>query len=108
MNDHPDDTEQGLAAGSANAPDGDGEVKIWYDPRRDRQLSDAVCSAIATAKDADLEKDDCDIFEAVDPGALDELFTESSIKTSVQFTTPTMGIRITPGNTFEIRVASLE
>ncbi|ARS89711.1 HalOD1 output domain-containing protein [Natrarchaeobaculum aegyptiacum] len=107
MTDQPDDTDVEPEA-SGKPTTGEGEVRIWYDPRRDRELSDAVLSAIETATDADLEKDDCDLFDAVDPEALDDLFTESSIETSVQFNTPTTGIRITPGNTFEIRVASLE
>lgn len=108
MTDQSDDTDGEFEASEQTTDEGDDEVRIWDDPRRNRALSDAVLSPIETATDADLEKDECGLFDAVDPAALDELFTDSSIQTTVQFNTPTTGIRSTPGNTFEIRVASLE
>ncbi|WP_049928925.1 HalOD1 output domain-containing protein [Halopiger goleimassiliensis] len=84
------------------------EVRIWYDPRRDRELSDALVSAIAKAKNADLDPEECALFQDVDPDSLDALFRESGTEnTSLTFNTNDTVVRIDPGTTFEIRAASL-
>ena len=83
-------------------------VQIWYDPRRDRELSDAVVSAISKAKGTDLRKEECALFQDVDPEALDQLFRESGTgNTTVMFNAGDTGVRIIPGNKFEIRAAAL-
>ena len=84
------------------------EVRNWYDPRRDRELSDAICNAVAKASGTELTKAEYELFEDVDPAALDELFRAStSGNTTVTFNTANTVVRITPGRTYEIRAASL-
>jgi len=89
-------------------PTDTGEIRNWYDPRRDRELSDAVCNAVAKAKGTDLTKAECELFEDVDPATLDGLFRASAGgNTTVTFNTADTVVRITPGRTYEIRAASL-
>lgn len=84
------------------------EATVWHDPRKDSSLSDAVLSALEAAKDEELTKAECVLFDDIDPEALDTLFQgEGGGKTSVLFNTPTAGIRIEPGSEIEIRVAAL-
>lgn len=85
------------------------EVRSWHDPNRDRPLSDAVLSALSKAKGEELTKAECDLYEDIDPAAIDALFRESgSGRTAVMFNAPDAGIRLIGGDKIEIRVATLE
>lgn len=84
------------------------KVRAWYDPRRDRPLSDAILNAIVKAKGTDLTKEECALYEDIDPAALDQLFQESGRgKIAVMFNTSDVGVRLINSDKTEIRVASL-
>ena len=87
--------------------DTDNEVRVFHDPRKDRSLSDAVADAIGAAKGEDLEKEECALFDDIDPEAVDGLFREGGGDTSVLFNAPDVGVRLIGGGDVEIRVASL-
>lgn len=83
------------------------EVRIYHDPLKDRSLSDAVLDAIAKAKGEDLTKEECALFDDIDPEAIDTLFRKGGGDTSVLFNAPDVGVRLSGGGDVEIRVASL-
>ena len=85
----------------------DDEVRVYYDPRKDRSLSDAVLGAISKAKGEELTKEECALFDDIDPEAIDTLFRDGGGKTTVLFNAPDVGVRLIGGGDVEIRVASL-
>ena len=84
------------------------EVRVYHDPRKERSLSDAVLEAISKATGEELTREECALFDDIDPESLETLFrSDGSGNTSVLFNTPNAGIRIEPGSDIVIRVASL-
>lgn len=106
MSDSESETEAEGRSDLESGADADDEVRIFHDPRKSRALSDAVLAGISKAKGEDLTKAECELFDDIDPAALDDLFRGGG-GTSVMFNTSDVGVRLTARGGVEIRVAAL-
>lgn len=83
-------------------------VRLSYDPAADRPLSDAVLEAIAEAKGEDLTKENCVLYDDIDPSALDNLFRSSGNgNTAVMFDSLDVGVTLLGDGEIEIRAIPL-
>ena len=93
----------------ASGGDSDDKVHERYYPGEDRKLSVAVLEAIEEQKHEDLSKADFQLYDDVDPDALDSLFQpDSNANTSVQFNTDGVTVTLWGDGGVEIRITPRE
>ena len=84
---------------------GEDEAYDRYYPEEDRSLSDAVLDAIEQQKGHNLIDEDFQLYDDVDPDALDNIFrADASTDTSVQFNTGDVTVTLWGDGSVEIRV----
>lgn len=72
-----------------------GTAAFHYEPDEDEQLSTAVVTAVAKAHDEDVLEQMWTINEDINTDALDGLFQEHNLKTTLQFEADTTTVTIT-------------
>ena len=81
------------------------EAHEQYHSSEDRSLSDAVLDAIEEQKGHDLTKETFQLYDDIDPDALDNLFRDDTgANTSVQFNTDGVTVTLWGDGTVEIQV----
>lgn len=81
-----------------------------YQPDDDEPLSIAIITALSEAKERDITKDECVLYDTVDPDALDVLFRKESKDDTikVEFTTHDAIVLVWGNGQVTIEVQDLE
>ena len=76
-----------------------------YTPDQDRSLTEAVLDAIENCKGQNLQRTDFDLYEDINPDALNTLFRhDAQPRTTVTFTTDGVQVQLWGDDGVEIRV----
>lgn len=86
---------------------GENDVSDRYYPDENRALSDAVLEAIEKHQGRDLTKGSFQLYDDVDPDALDRIFREdANADTTIQFDTGDVTVTLWGDGGVEIRVTA--